>query len=203
MIGFLRGNVAGIYSGRVVIDVNGVGYNVLMPESSLAALPGLNESVKVFTHLSVREDAMTLYGFLTADDLELFRMLIGVSGVGPKFALGVLSTFTVSELRFAVLSQDAKTISKAPGIGLKSAQKIILELKDKISFEDVCVLPEDNGSTAPSNNARSEAMIDAQEALVALGYSASDALRAVRDCGCSVDDDVETVIKAALKVMKR
>lgn len=202
MIGFLRGKIALVETGKTVIDVGGVGYNVLMPERSIADLPGLDEEVKIYTHLSVREDAMTLYGFLTADDLSFFRMLIGVSGVGPKYALGILSCFTASEIRLAVLSSDAKTISKAPGVGLKSAQKIILELKDKVSIDDVLKVPSIT-PTGQGSAGLTDAMKDAQEALVALGYSATDSLRAIKSCGCGEDDDVEVVLKMALKAMKR
>ena len=202
MIGFLRGRVASVETGKAIIDVSGVGMNVLMPERALADLPGLDEEVKVYTHLSVREDAMTLYGFLTSDELSFFRMLIGVSGVGPKYALGILSCFTVSEIRLAVLSGDAKTISKAPGVGLKSAQKIILELKDKVSIEDVINVPVGD-VPVQGGSGLTDAMKDAQEALMALGYSATDSLRAIRSCGCGEDDDVEVVLKMALKAMKR
>ena len=202
MIGFLRGEIAAISDPQVVIDVGGVGYNVLMPSSSIEVLPGLSNEVKVYTHLSVREDAMTLYGFLTADDLNFFKLLIGVSGVGPKFALGLLSTFTTSELRLAVMSMDAKTLTKSPGIGLKSAQKIILELKDKVSIEEVIHGPA-VATREGNSGGLTEEMKDAQEALVTLGYSATESLRAIRESGASEGDDVETILKRALKAMKR
>lgn len=202
MIGFLRGEVASIYDGQAIIDVGGVGYNVLMPTSSIAVLPGLSNEVKVYTHLSVREDAMTLYGFLSADDLNLFKLLIGVSGVGPKFALGMLSAFSASEIKLAIMSMDHKTLSKAPGIGQKSAQKIILELKDKISIEDV-IMTRATQIEVKNTGALTEAMQDAQEALVALGYSATDSLRAIRSCDIDENDDVEKILKMALKAMKR
>lgn len=203
MIGFLRGEVDTILDDRIIIDVNGVGYNILMPSKQISLLPDIGNTIKLYTHLSVREDAMTLYGFLTLEDLSIFRMLIGVSGVGPKFALGVLSTFDASELRLAIMSMDAKTISKAPGIGLKSAQKIILELKDKISIEDVIFSNNNSDSFQVSKGPLSLAMEDASEALIALGYSATDSLRAVRECGANDKDDAETIIKKALKIMKR
>lgn len=202
MIGFLRGKIATVDAGKAVIDVAGVGYNVLMPDRAIADLPGLDEEIKVYTHLSVREDAMTLYGFLTADDLSFFRMLIGVSGVGPKYALGILSCFTASEIRLAVLSADYKTISKAPGVGLKSAQKIVLELKDKVSIDDVLNASAIEMTSQGGSVGLTDAMKDAQEALMALGYSATDSLRAVKACGCGEEEDVEVILKMALKAMK-
>jgi len=201
MIGFLRGNVAAIFDDRIILDVGGVGFNVLMTSRHISQLSVDDSDVVVYTHMSVREDAMTLYGFLTSEDVSFFKMLIGVSGVGPKFALGLLSTFNVSDLRFAILSMDAKTISKSPGIGLKSAQKIILELKDKVSMDDVINSFEVNtsgGNVAPLN----EAMAEAAEALQALGYSATDSMRAIRECGADDTDTVETILKKSLRKIK-
>lgn len=200
MIGFLRGEVAAVGTDIAVIDVGGVGYNVFMPASALCMLPPVGCETKVYTYLSVHEDAMTLFGFLNPDDLAFFKKLISVSGVGPKFALGALSTFSASDLKVAILSQDAKTISKAPGIGLKTAQKIILELKDKVSYEDVVSFNE-KGDIGNKDTALSEAMQMATEALTALGYSATDSLRAVRNCKCNEDDDVEAILKQALRFM--
>ena len=202
MIGFLRGEIASISEDKIIIDVNGIGFNVYMPAGQISLLSGIGNEIKVYTYMNVREDAMTLYGFLNSDDLSFFKLLIGVSGVGPKFALGLLSTFNVNELRMAILSMDAKTISKSPGIGIKSAQKIILELKDKVQLKDIIKIEtSDNYNCADA--VMTEAMQDAVEALTTLGYSATDSLRAVRECGAGPDDDFDTVIKNALKLMKR
>jgi len=202
MIGFLRGNVGAVFDDYIIIDVGGVGFNVHIPYSTLVMINNCGEEIKLFTHMTVREDAMTLYGFLSYDELSIFKLLIGVSGVGPKYALGLLSTFSVSDIRLAIMANDAKTISKAPGIGIKSAQKIILELKDKIKLEDVI---HTTGAVNISNNgdAMSESMQDALDALIALGYSTTESLRAVRSCDITEEDDVESILKKSLKLIKR
>lgn len=202
MIGFLKGIVDSVFDDKVIIDVNGVGYNVYMSPTAIGAPLIIGDEIKVYTHMSVREDAMTLYGFLSPEELSFFKMLICVNGVGPKFALGLLSTFTTADLKVAILSMDATTISKAPGIGLKSAQKIILELKDKISFDDIVGKPaaSDNATGSLSLN---DCMQDAVDALCALGYSPTSSLKAVRECAHMGESDTESIIKAALKIIAR
>ena len=199
MIAFLKGEVAGIYDGSIVLDVNGVGYNIFMPQSCIDAITGLETELKVYTYLSVRDDAMWLYGFLTRDDLTFFKQLIQVNGIGPKAALSILSVMSVDDLRFAILSSDAKTIAKCPGIGPKTAQRIILDLKDKIDLEETFA-HKLSDTKAPDNDItgiRQEAV----EALCALGYSATDAMRACKAVEISDADDVESVLKQALKLM--
>ncbi len=199
MIAFLKGEVAGIHEDRIVLDVNNVGYNIFMPLSSVNMIQGLSEEIRVYTYLSVREDAMLLYGFLTADDLEFFKKLIQVNGIGPKVALNVMSAMSTDDLRFAILSSDVKTISKCPGIGAKTAQRIILDLKDKIDAQDAFEqkLQHVQGTEQDITGIRQEAM----EALCALGYSSTDAMRACRNVQITDEDDVESVLKAALKLM--
>lgn len=199
MIAFLKGDVAGIYEGQIVLEVNGVGYNIFMPQSSIDTIRGIGSQLKIYTYLSVREDAMWLYGFLTKDDLDFFKLLIMVNGIGPKGALGILSVMSVDDLKFAILSSDAKTISKAPGIGAKTAQRIIIDLKDKISLEETFEhkLSSVNAQDDDITGIRQEAV----EALCALGYSSSDSLRAVRQIDIGDNDDVETVLKGALKYL--
>ena len=202
MIGFLRGKLEAIYDERIVIDVNGMGFNVSMPVSQLELLEPMGSDVKVYTYLAVREDAMQLYGFITADSLELFKLLIQVNGIGPKGALALLSAMSVEDLRFAIMSGDVGTISKAPGIGAKTAQRLIIDLKDKVSVRDMLnTYSVNNISAAPSemNSARAEAI----EALTALGYSSTDALRAVRESGADEAADTETIIKLAFKQLAR
>lgn len=144
---------------------------------------------------------MKLYGFRTKDDLQMFKLLLGVNGVGPKAALGVLAGITADELRFAILSDDVKTLSKAPGIGKKTAQKLILELKDKMKLEDAFELKlvHEQERAAVGAGEVSDGRQEAVEALVALGYSSADALRAVRKVTDVSPDDVEGLLKAALK----
>lgn len=194
MIGFVEGIIEYIDVDKVVVNNNGVGYNVFMPASQIDTL-NVDETVRVFTYLNVREDAMQLFGFLTRDDLEVFKLLITVNGIGPKGGLAVLSTITTDDLRVAVISEDAKAISKAPGIGAKTAQKVIIELKDKLNLEDVLEPKLDANFQVNDNNSISEAVM----ALVALGYSQADAYRAVKSIDNIEELDVENVIKMALK----
>ncbi|WP_448903278.1 Holliday junction branch migration protein RuvA, partial [Eubacterium sp.] len=175
MIGFVEGIIEYIDVDKIVVNNNGVGYNIFMPASQIDTL-NVDETVRVFTYLNVREDAMQLFGFLTRDDLEVFKLLITVNGIGPKGGLAVLSTITTDDLRVAVISEDAKAISKAPGIGAKTAQKVIIELKDKLNLEDVLEPKSDTNFQVNDNNSMSEAVM----ALVALGYSQADAYRAVK-----------------------
>lgn len=137
MISYIRGNLAAVEKDKAVVDVHGVGYGIYMPERALGLLPQTGNEVKIHTYLNVREDAMQLFGFLTRDDLAVFKLLIGVSGIGPKGGLGILSQLSADDLRFAVLSGDVKAISATPGIGKKTAEKLIIELKDKLDLEDM------------------------------------------------------------------
>jgi len=200
MIAYLKGAVAAVSESILVLDVNQVGYQVFISARDAANMPAAGNEVKVFTWMSVSQDAIRLYGFLREDDLEVFRLLINVSGVGPKAALGILSVFTADELKFAVLADDAKMIAKAPGIGSKSARKVILELKDRFSLEEAFEsrLAAADGEAAPAAG-HSAAGDEAVQALVALGYSGSDALRAVKSCEITEDMDTETILKLALK----
>ena len=153
-----------------------------MTGSSIEQVSRIDGEVKIHTYFQVREDAMQLYGFLSKDDLEMFRLLLNVNGIGPKAALGVLAGLTADELRFAVLSDDIKTISKAPGIGKKTAQKLSLELKDKLKLEDAFEkkLAHEQEAASVSGFLIHDGRQEAAEALIALGYSSTDAMKAVR-----------------------
>lgn len=201
MIAFLRGEVADLTENSVILDVNGVGYEVLVPGQLLSALKGIGQTIKIYTYLQVREDAVVLFGFLTKDDLQMFRMLTGVSGVGPKAGLNILSALGADELRFAILADDAKKIAKTPGIGAKTAQKIILELKDKLDLEDAFEKKLSAGQNLPSAGAVGGVVQDAVEALVALGYGSTEALKTVRSVNLTEDMSVEDILKEALKKM--
>lgn len=189
--------------GTVVLDVNGVGYEVLVPAQLLSMLEGIGQSLKLYTYMQVREDAVVLFGFLTRDDLMMFKLLIGVNGVGPKAGLNILSTLGADDLRFAILADDAKRIAKAPGIGGKTAQKIILELKDKLDLEEAFEkkLASSQISAEAAVAAGSDVMQDAVQALVALGYGSTEALKAVRSVKPTEDMDVEDILKEALRKM--
>lgn len=195
MYAFIKGTFVENEDDNVVVEANGIGYNIKMPSSAFNMLPPKGSEIKVYTYTSVREDAIWLYGFLTRDDLKLFKLLITVSGIGPKGALGVLSGLSSENIRFAIISGDSKALSKCPGIGAKSAQRIILELKDKIAGAEVeAALTEGSAVTSmPKGN-----MNDAIEALTALGYSRTEASHVVSISGTE-DMSVEDILKAALK----
>ena len=201
MIAFVRGIATDMTENSVIVETGGIGYEIYMTGEGLSQLH-MGEEVKIHTYFQVREDAMQLYGFLKKDDLQMFKLLLGVNGVGPKAAMGVLSGITADELRFAVLSDDVKTLSKAPGIGKKTAQKLILELKHKLKLEDAfeLKLAHEQEKAVASGDA-SDGRQEAVAALVALGYSSTDALRAVRKVTEVSPDDVEGLLKAALKNM--
>ena len=198
MYSYIRGELAEIEIDHIVVDVNGIGYNIYIPSSSFAYLPPIEQPCKIHTYLYVREDAMMLYGFLTKDDLSMFKLLITVSGIGPKVAIGVLSVLSADDLRFAILAQDAKAIAKAPGIGAKTAQRVILELKDKVNFEDAF---EKKLEKTQSISVDSQVKNDAVLALTALGYSQSESLKAVSKVKMTDSMSVEDVLRSALKFM--
>lgn len=200
MIAYIKGRIAEILEDRVILEAGAMGYNIFMPMASAEAVLRKGDEVKLHTYLNVREDAMQLFGFLTRDDLNTFKLLLGVNGIGPKAALGVLSGLTADELRFAVLADDVKTISRAPGIGKKTAQKLILELKDKMDLQEAFELKTEHVRETQGNGSElSDARKEAVEALTALGYSGADALRAVKKVDMTPEMDVETLLKAALK----
>ena len=201
MISFLRGEVAQVLPDRVVVEVGGVGFEVLVSVRDAADMPPAGEDVKLYTYMSVSEDAIRLYGFLSQDDLNVYKTLITVSGVGPKAALGILGVLSANDVRFAVFSEDDKALAKAPGIGGKTAKKLILELKDKLKLEDA-IQGADVGfqSAEVSSSAVIDAeLADAVQALTALGYSNSEALRAVRKVKVTEEMSTQDILKQALK----
>lgn len=200
MIAFIRGTAVDMTENSVIVEAGGIGYEIYMTGTDLSQIH-MGEEVKIHTYFNVREDAMQLYGFRSKDDLQMFKLLLGVNGVGPKAAVGVLAGITADELRFAILSDDVKTLSKAPGIGKKTAQKLILELKDKMKLEDAfeLKLAHEQEKAVAGLGEISDGRQEAVEALVALGYSSTDALRAVRKVTDVAPDDVEGLLKAALK----
>lgn len=202
MIAYIKGELVDITDSGIVVESNMTGYAISVPSSVISQLPPIGEQVKIHTYLHVREDAMLLYGFLSKDDLAVFKLLISVNGIGPKAGLGILSAISPDELRFAILSDDVKTISKAPGIGAKTASKLILELKDKLRIEDAFEIRLKHAEEAMQEGKKEAAAAvqnDAVAALVALGYSNTEALKAVRQVEIDENTDVEDVLKAALK----
>ncbi|MDO4532563.1 MAG: Holliday junction branch migration protein RuvA [Coriobacteriia bacterium] len=188
MIAYLMGTVAGTDQASAIIDVNGIGYSVFMSNRALSRLPRTGEQVRVFTHLQVREDDMSLYGFLTLEEKDLFTKLIGVTGVGPKVALAALATFEPNELVEAIIAEDVKAVSRIPGVGKKSASRIVLELKGSL----------DSGfgqSAAPTRENANMKL--AAETLMAMGFSPTEAEVALRDA--PADATEAALVKYALK----
>ena len=200
MYAYLRGVIQEKNTDFCVLDVNNVGYLVKISPSVSEMLPAVGDPATFYIHTSVHEDDISLYGFLSRDELELFKILIAVNGVGPKVGQGILGAISSDSLRFAIASGDAKAITKAPGVGPKLAQKIILDCKDKISLGDTIDKTLQNGSEELPE-AKASSVREAREALVALGYSSSDALRAVSKVEDADQMDTESLLKAALKHM--
>lgn len=200
MISYIRGTLAEKNEDSAVVEAHGVGYQIFVPVLVLSELPPLGESVKIYTYFSVREDGMSLFGFLSRQDLAMFKQLIGVNGIGPKSALGILSALRPDVLRMAVASGDAKTISRAPGVGPKTAQRIILDLKDKIRLEDVLAGGLEESLAVPEEiSGVGQAGKEAVEALTALGYSAAEAAGAVKKVKITEEMTAEDVLKGALR----
>lgn len=220
MIGFLRGIVDTVQDGTAVIDVGGIGFEVKVASDTAQRLAaaGSDEEVKVYTFTYLREDQIALYGFWFREDLELFRMLITVSGIGPKGGLALLSVGSADDLRFAIMTGDARMISRAPGIGKKTAERLILELRDKVAgmySEAVASRGADDlfteGSAARADGSlveepKEEPAREAAEALMALGYNRTEAVKAVRSAVKEVQKDgqapeTEEILKAALRYL--
>jgi Holliday junction DNA helicase RuvA len=201
MYAYIKGEIADITEDNLVLECNNIGYNIRIPYSVAQKLPSIGATVKIYTYTSVREDAFNLFGFLSKDDLEIYKLLIAVNGIGPKGALSILSAMSADDLRFAIISGDSKAISKAQGVGNKSAERIILELKDKIKMFGV-----DDGNdnivttgTFNGNDTDNQARNEAIEALTALGYSPTEALKAIKQVEITNDMDSGAILKASLK----
>ena len=201
MIRFIRGELVSIEDDRVIVDVGGVGYGIFMSGSSMGLLPPVGNEVKIHTYLNVKEDAMQLFGFLTRDDLHVFKLLISVNGIGPKGGQAILSVLSPDDLRFAVMANDVKAISSAPGIGKKTAEKIILELRDKLSIDDALEhsVAAKESSVAAQKGQNQEMVSETVQALVALGYGNTEALKAVKQVKITDAMGVNEVLKLALK----
>lgn len=199
MYAFIEGEVCEKANGSLILLAGGVGWQLICSNNTLSAAPALGEKMRCYTFLSVREDAMELFGFATREEKELFLQLTSVSGVGPKTALGLLGAMPLRDLNLAILLGDVNALSRAPGIGKKTAQRIALELKDKISQADVSdsagALPDASGSPAAADS-----VSEAVEALIALGYSSTEARTAVSRVRSEADTP-EDLIRLALRAM--
>ena len=207
MIRYIQGVLVGNAIGEIIVDNQGIGYAINVPVSIDEYLPSLGEEVKIFTYFSVREDEMQLYGFINYEDLQMFKLLISVNGVGPKVALGIMGTLSSDEIRYAVMAEDEKTIAKAPGIGAKSAKKVILELKDKIDLEEMLLQGTDavqDKKTLQSRDSKQQdqsIVREAIEALVVLGYSKTEATKAIKAVELTEGITVEELLKQSLMYM--
>ena len=201
MIAYVNGRIDDISEDNVVMDVGGIGYNVKISVSTAEKLPEVGKSIKLYTYTSVREDAIQLFGFLSRDELDIFRKCISVSGIGPKGALAILSVLDADSLRFAIMSGDAKAISKAPGIGTKTAERLILELKGKVQMKDTRIGQEIADAEAEDGISGNTQKREAVEALVSLGYGRTEAVKAVNAVEGIEEMDSGAALKAALKKM--
>ncbi len=205
MIAFIKGVVEEVTENTVVLDCGGVGYELFVTQGVFKTVSRVGEEVKLNTYLQVREDGVSLFGFADREELELFKLLITVSGIGPKGAVSILSFLGAESLRFAILSDDVKTISKAPGIGQKTAGKVILELRDKMDLreaieysfakDDVAAGLKAGEPAGQASDARNEAVM----ALSALGFSQTEALKAVKKVEILPGMESDEIIKQALK----
>lgn len=207
MIAFIEGTIVKkTVSTVVVATASGMGYELFVPVTDIQQLPATGSRILLHTYLQVKEDGVALFGFLTEEALQIFKLLITVSGIGPKGAIGILSGISLDDLRFAVLAEDTKTISKIPGIGAKTAGKLVLELKDKFKLEDAVeaklahgeAAGADTGSAGRGNHA-AVLREEAAQALAALGYSMTEALKVLRNVEVTDTTTVEELLKLGLK----
>jgi len=199
MISFLDGKLVSALPTQATVDVNGVGYEVFIPLSSYDKLPAVGQPIRILTHLAVREDAHILYGFMTAPERDLFRLLVNnVSGIGPKLALAVLSGMSVNNFKAAVVNSDVASLSKISGLGKKTAERIVLELKDKLGVAAAWEAASAMHAPTPEEEQANEAVL----ALIALGYKQIDAHKAVREMQEKGEaKQAEELVKLALKRM--
>ncbi|MBO6129709.1 MAG: Holliday junction branch migration protein RuvA [Pseudobutyrivibrio sp.] len=203
MITYIRGTLADIDESVVVIENNGVGYGMSSSMNTIRQLPAIGSEVKLNTKLIPKEDSLTLYGFYDKEELKMFELLLSVSGIGPKGALAILSNMTVSDIQFAIAGGDAKAFAAAPGVGKKTAERVIIDLKDKVdiigAFE--AKITSDLSGNAGKNANTSTVKEEVLEALVALGYSASNAARALDKMTITEATTTEQLLSDTLKQM--
>ena len=195
MIASVKGKLEGVTADSVIIDVNGMGVEVIVPNNVIGRLPKQDEAIKLHTYLHIREDAMQLFGFLEKEDLDFFKLLITVNGIGPKAAIAILSSMSTDVLTFAILSEDIKTIEKAQGIGAKTAKKLVLELKDKVGVINAKAVELRSVSLTIGSAIKEEA----SQVLEALGYSRTEAMKAITAIEITEEMTSEDLVKSALK----
>ncbi|MBQ8318211.1 MAG: Holliday junction branch migration protein RuvA [Lachnospiraceae bacterium] len=198
MFSYIKGKIEDIDIDYIVVDNSGIGFKI-MTSANVISKVSLHEDRTVYTYMNVREDDISLYGFLSKDEINVFKLLISVSGIGPKAGLAIMSALTVDEIRMAIIAGDHKAIAKANGVGPKIAQRVVVELKDKFKLEDVFGIDEESSGDL-SDNTGDDIISDAVLALNALGYSESEALRVVKKTAVgNTYSTVEELIKASLK----
>ena len=202
MISYIKGEITFNEGDTLVVENNGIGYEITVPTFSAQKLLSKGGEVTVYTYMSVREDGISLFGFESREEKAFYQKLISVSGIGPKAAISILSSITPSELVTAVLSSDAAAIAKAPGVGKKTAQRVSLELKDKIGSGDIAEMFDMGSDISSASAATGDDRAEAAEALVALGYSRSEAVKAVSKVYVP-DMDVQKILSAALRELSR
>ncbi len=200
MIAYIKGTVVYANEECIVLDNRGMGYEVRTSAATCSQVC-MGEEVTLYTDLYVREDLIALYGFLSREELRIFKLLLGVSGIGPKVAVSILSTLRVEDLYYAVISEDVKGIARTPGIGPKGARRLIIELKDKMNLADLGIGQEEEPSAAAELPGEGSQITDTMEALIALGYSNGEAYRAVHKVSGAENMDAEQLLKEALKRM--
>ena len=205
MINYVRGTLSDIEESMIVVEAGGIGYGINVPASVMGELPRVGNEVLIYTYFSVKEDSQSLFGFISKEDREMFKQLIKVNGVGPKGALAILSVLRPDDLRMAIMSGDAKAISRAQGIGAKTAERVILDLRDKVSVPEFISTSAINGTGTANIDPKAFSagpVSEAIDALTMLGYSRVDAGKAV--AGVILEDGVTTedVLKKALKNIK-
>lgn len=198
MIAYIKGTAVYADQERIVVDNRGMGYEIRTSSAACSQIR-IGEEVTLYTYLYVREDMLALYGFLSKEELRVFQLLLGVSGIGPKVAVSVLSTLRVEDLYYAVISEDVKSIARTPGIGPKGARRLIIELKDKLALSDLGIHTEEDESADIRTTGDGSQITDTMEALIALGYSNGEAYRAIHKVPNADNMDAEQLLKEALK----
>ncbi len=196
MISFIKGEIAYVFHNYIILENNNIGYQIFLSQNGIGKIAEKKEQVKIFTYMAVKEDEIALYGFLEKEELDIFNMLISVSGIGPKGALNIISDLSPREIMLAIISEDINTLSKAQGVGKKTAQRLVLELKDKIKTSDA--MEGINPQQAINLKTQSEPKAEAIEALMSLGYSKSEAVKVVFEISNDITK-TEQIIKLALK----
>ena len=199
MYEYIKGKYIGINKDYIIVENNGIGYRIFTSGATMSAMPASGEEVKLYLEQIVREDFIGLYGFETKEELEMFKLLLGINGVGSKAALSLLSISRINNLKYAIITGDDKQLCRAPGIGKKTAGRIILELKDKLSKEDMII---ENGNLEELNGADENCAVKMNEtlgALLALGYSEKEAELSLKKA--NKEESVENIIKECLRIL--